>query len=218
MNDIASLTGQPTVLRLGDAEYSVYPLTVADFGKLQAWVDRQFPDPFDVIDRRISLGKLVVNADGAEARVPYAMGEKQHLYKLANDQAVAGRRLIGTPEADELLRSVPGLVEQLYLSISKGDPSVTRETCQEIVDNITAVQARRVETATTADMVMSGEAPKGGPGTPTGGTTPTPTTPGSPTTLSSVSAGLAPSPRSTGGGSSTRPRTPTSGPRSRSAG
>ncbi len=199
MNDIASLTAQPTMLRLGGAVYAVHPLTVADFGKLQAWIDRQTPDPFDVVDRRISLGKLVVGPDGAESRVPYAMGEKQHFYKLAADLSVAGRKLIGTPEADELLRSVPGMVEQLYLSISKGDPSVTREKCQEIVDNISAVQVQRLGAATNADLVMSGEAPKGGPGEPTAGTTPTPTTPASATTLSGVSAGRAPSPSSGGG-------------------
>lgn len=211
MSDLASLSAQPTPLSLGGETYHLHPLTIGEMGKLQAWVDAQFPDPFDLATRAISRGRVVVAPDGTESREPFTVEQQRHLFKVASDLAASGRRLIGTPEGDAKLRSLPGVMEQLYLSISKGDPTFTREKAAAIVDNLTMGQIARVFSATTTDLVMGADDPKGPAGSPSGAT---PTeTPGGTTTLSSVSAGRRRPKPPTGGSSSTSSRKRGSGRR-----
>jgi len=215
MNDLGSLTAQPTRLSLGGEAFDLHPLTIADFGRLQAWVDAQFPNPFDVVGAQISRGRVVENADGTTSRVPFTVEQERYLYRLAGEMAVNTRRLIGTPEGDSVLRSLAGVLEQLYLSISKGDPTFTRERAAALVENLSLVEINRVMSATTVDLVAGEPDPKARPGT-TGGPNPT-ATPGGTTTLSGVSAGRPPK-GPTGGPSSAGSRTPTSGRRKRSGG
>ena len=131
MDNLATLTARPQRIDFGGEEHDVHPLTFEDFGTLQGWVDRQFGDPFEAVnrarregpsDRRRRLGRLRALHRGAAAI-------------LAQDRPGderQGRHPIGTPEADAKLLSLEGLKEQLFLSIRKGDPAFTREDAARI--------------------------------------------------------------------------------------
>lgn len=221
MNDLATLTAQPIRLRLGGGEYDVYPLTYGDFGRIQAWIDAQFPDPFDVVGEQIAKGRIVLGPDGQPkvdesgrvVREPYPQGNQQTLYKLAMDARLNSKHLIGTPEGDAVFNSLACMMEMLYISLGKGDTPLSREEAKTLVDRLSPYELQRVREATNADMVTSGEAPKGDPGNLPDGTTLTETTPAGTTTLSSVSAGRLPKPRPSGGNSSTRRPKPATGRR-----
>jgi hypothetical protein len=115
--DLATLTNQPRPLTVDDRTYQVYPLTLADLGALQKWVNEQFPDPLDALRGRL---------DGFSP---------EHQKFLLKDAAEASRRprpRIGTPEADELLTTADGLAECLYLAVRRGDGAFSREQAAAI--------------------------------------------------------------------------------------
>lgn len=165
MNDIATLTGQAArSIRVDGQAYDLHPLTLDDYGRLQAWVDRQFPDPFDVVSAQIERGRLVVDADGNESRVPYPMAQQQYMLKLALEQASQGRRLIGTPEADTKVQATEGVQEMMFLSITKGRPAFTRAECKALFARLTVAQVAAIFSATNADMVLGDPKAPGTPG------------------------------------------------------
>jgi hypothetical protein len=162
-NDIAALTGQPRQITVAGTSYDVHPLDLDDVGKLQSWVDRQFPDALDVAGRAIDRGRLVVGDDLVERREPYSMAQQQYLLKVAMDSATQGRRLIGTPEADALVQSAAGIMEFLFLSIAKGRPGFTRAEASGLFRQLNVAQTAGVFDATGVSLVVSD--PKAG--TPT---------------------------------------------------
>lgn len=187
MHDVASLTGQPRKLTVAGRDYLLHPLTIADFGELQAWVDAQFPDPFEVVQAAIAKGA-------------FNYVQQQFLLEKALAASTQGKRLIGTPEADRLLLSMEGVKRILVISIRKGDPGFTEEAARDLYLHMGIADLAAMQQITTVAMVASD--PKGGSGSePTSGiSTSRPT----------------PDPASTGGSSSTtRPRS-SSGRRKRS--
>lgn len=169
MNDLTTLSARPRVLRVGDEAHDVHPFTFDDFADLQAWVDSQFPDPFDLATKAIDAGRLVVR-DGKPAREPYPVAQQQHLIKVALEQSSRGRRLIGTPEADEKAQSLDGVKEILYLSIRKGNPDFTRGDAARLYKHMTYGHVARLYQDTEVARVLTD--PKAGPGPATpGGTT-----------------------------------------------
>jgi hypothetical protein len=121
MNDPATLTGQPKPVTAGDETRLIYPLDAEGIGKLQAWVDAQFPNPFEVLDRELR--------DRA-----YNTAQQQFLMRTAMELSVRGRRLIGTPEADALINSAAGTKYMLFLAISRGDPAFTEADAQRFYE------------------------------------------------------------------------------------
>jgi hypothetical protein len=146
----------PRTLTVGERSYQIHPLTVDDtMVDLQAWVDQQFPDPFDVVNEQIERGRLVTNARGEPDREPYPMIVQQFMLKSAIDTANSGKRLVGTPTADAKLASAAGVAEQIYLSIHKGDPAFTRAQAAELFDLLSVAQVSAVFTATNLAEVIS---------------------------------------------------------------
>lgn len=141
MNDIATLTAQPQILRVDGKEYKVHPLTFADLGELQAWVDSQFPDPFEVVSKAMNSGK-------------FNYAQQQFMMQQAMEKATRPRHLLGTMEADELLLSVEGTKKILVVSIRKGDPSFTEKDADELFEKLTQADIAKLESATNLDMVV----------------------------------------------------------------
>lgn len=155
IHDVASLTGTPRTVQLGGEPWRVYPLTVEDLGTLQDWVDRQFPDPFDIASREIDRGRLVLDAQGRPSREPYPVAQQQFLLKTAMELRERGRRLIGMPEADAKLHSMEGLKELLLVSIRKGDPAFTREGADNLYRKMGVGDIAQLVLLTNLSMVTS---------------------------------------------------------------
>jgi len=152
MNDLTSLNAQPRVIKLGGEEHAIYPLSLDDWGRMQSWVDAQFPCPFEAVNRQIATGR-------------YNVTQQQFLMKTAMELSAKSRRLIGTPEADELLSSMEGVKALLTLSIRKGNPGFSDADAERVYGRMTLVDVGRVFKETQAELVTSD--PKAGPGTTT---------------------------------------------------
>src|SRR5438067_1777413 len=158
MNDIASLTAQPVIIRVevkdeqgqptGEVlEYQVYPLKISDYGELQAWINRQFPDPFD------SAWKAIEQARARER--PFNVAQEQFLLKNAAELALRPEHKIGTTEATELLMSAEGTIQYLMVSIRKGDPEFSEADAQKLYDNMTPLDIIKAYMATQLNLVAS---------------------------------------------------------------
>ena len=154
MNDFATLTAQPRALIVGSQRYLVYPLTLADWGQLQAWVDAQFPDPFEVM------------ADALE-KLETSTAQQQLLFKLAMEAATKARRKIGTPEADAVLQSIEGFCQMLLVSIRKGQPDFSEAGAQALFQQMTLGQLRLFLCASEAEHVLA-DPPTPAPGAEAG--------------------------------------------------
>lgn len=123
MNDLPGLAAQPRPLRVrvdgAVREYLIHPLTIDDFAALQVWIDRQFPDPFDVVSSAIAKGD-------------YTVAQQQYLLDRALVESTRGRHAIGTPEGDRMLFSLEGTVQMLLASIRKGDPSFSEDDARTL--------------------------------------------------------------------------------------
>ncbi|WP_422924504.1 hypothetical protein [Singulisphaera sp. PoT] len=160
MNDLSSLTGQAKRLTVGGEVFDLHPLTIDDFGKLQEWVDRQYPDPFDLVNKQISAGRVTLDDDGKEKREEYNVTQQQFLFRIAMEQSSNCKHLIGRPDADALLSTLEGVKQLLLLSIRKSRPDFTDEDADRLYRRMTIGDVARVYQATNADMVMGSERPK----------------------------------------------------------
>lgn len=156
MSGITSLTRQPIPLKVDGIEetYYIHPLTIDDFGALQAWVDAQFPDPFQVVDEAIKRGN-------------YSLPQQQYLMKLAMDAATGqSKHPIGTPEADALLGGLEGFKQLLTISIRKGKPDFSNEEARNLYMHLSLGELQAVLTATEVGALMAD--PKPSSSTPNG--------------------------------------------------
>lgn len=151
MSDLAKLTAQPKPFVAGGVTYQVYPLTIGELGKLQAWIDAQYLDP---------IALALSHCDGLPVQ------KQKFLMEMAIAQASKPKPRLGSPEAAELLNSIGGLTETLYLGIAKGDPSFTREMAAKVVAELTPDTLGSVQEQTEIAAVMpdpkaptTGEAP-----------------------------------------------------------
>ncbi len=158
MNDLATLTSQPVPLRVevkdvtgkptGEVlEYLIHPFVISDFGVMQSWIDRQFPDPFDnargVIAKALEDGK------------PFNVAQEQFLLRTASELAIRSRRLIGTPDADVLMMSLEGALQVIELSIRKGDPTFDKDKARRLYDNMTSADFVKLYQYTQVQYVVS---------------------------------------------------------------
>ena len=141
MSDLPTLTGRPRRLVVRDRTYEIHPITIDDLAGLQSFIDAQFPDPFAAASRALA---------GGEWTVPM----QQHLLRVAMEQATRRRRLIGTPEADEILMSMAGVCELLKLAIRKGDPSFSDDDARALFASMTVADLEGLLTATGMEMVL----------------------------------------------------------------
>jgi hypothetical protein len=157
ISDLSALTAQPSPLKVRGRTYWVHPLTVEEIAGLQSWVDAQFPDPFELVRNELD-------------RRAYNMAQQQFLLEKALEKASAGRRLIGTPEADRVLQSMAGTQQLLYASIRKGDPEFTEEQAEELSHWMTLGDLERLHHATTLSMVFADPKESSGTGPANGKT------------------------------------------------
>lgn len=148
MNSIASLTRQPVLLKVDGIEqaYEIHPLVVDDFGKLQAWIDSQFPDPFVIVDLAIKQGS-------------YTIPQQQFLMQQAFNAASNPKHPIGTPEADRLLQSMAGVLEMLKISIRKGRPEFSDDEAKKLYMHMGLGHLHSVFNATEVSLLMSDPKP-----------------------------------------------------------
>jgi len=142
MNNIATLTAQPQTLAVDGKEYKVYPLTFADLGELQTWVDSQFPDPFAVVSKAMKSGE-------------FNYAQQQYMLSQAIEKATRPKHLLGTPEADELLMSIEGCKKTLVLSIRRGDPTFTEDDADRLFAKMTEADIAKLNIAMNLDMVTN---------------------------------------------------------------
>ena len=146
MNDLPGLSGQPRPLRVrvegAVREYLIHPLTIDDFAALQSWVDRQFPDPFEVVS-------------AALAARDYTVAQQQYLMREALVESTRGRHAIGTPDGDRMLFSLEGTIQMLWRSIRKGDPSFAEDDARKLRQWLTLADLQAVYAYTQAALVTS---------------------------------------------------------------
>ena len=142
MNDLASLAGKPKPLLVDGREYAVYPLTIDDLADLQAWCDRQCPDPIEAVAKHLGSGK-------------FNPVQEKYLLRMAVEVATAPRPKIGSPETQAMIGSLEGCAMLLWLSIRKGDPGFSEEAGKTLAKKIGVGRVHQVIEFTGADMVAS---------------------------------------------------------------
>jgi hypothetical protein len=146
VDSLASLTAQPKPLVVGDKTYQMHPLTIDDFGKLQAWCDSQYKDPMDVVATKLGTGQ-------------FTKRQEEYLMRVAVETARKPKPKLGEPEVDALLNSLEGFQQIAYLSIRKGLPDFTLADAKAMIDQMGNEKLSTMMLATNADMILSGEDP-----------------------------------------------------------
>lgn len=147
MNNLAVLTAQPVPFTVAGRDYKVHPLTLDDFGLIQAWVDHQFPDPLELLDARLEK---------------YPVPLQKHLLKSALEIAAQPKPRLGSEEANRLaFQTVDGIKELLYLAIHKGDPLFTRGAAALLAARIGLAGLALILKATGADQILNASESEG---------------------------------------------------------
>lgn len=141
VNDIATLTATPRTVKLAGRNYSVRPLTLGDYGKLQAWLESQMPD---------TLGLVLSHCrDG----VPVPL--QKHMISEALQQASRPRIKLGSPEADAMLATMDGAKQMIRLGISRCDPTFDDAAAQALFEQASAEELAAAIQVMTADLAFS---------------------------------------------------------------
>ncbi len=157
MNDVASLSSQPTLIEVKELDqnneptgeilkYWIHPLTFEDIGKLQEWLDRQFPDPIQQAQEAIERA--------AERGKPFTVAQEQFLYKSAQELAAKAKVKVGMLEATQLLLSAEGNTQIIFLSIKKGDPNFKDEDAKKLFHSLDPATLIRVQRASQANLIV----------------------------------------------------------------
>jgi hypothetical protein len=142
VNDPTALAGLPKSLTFDGRTYKVHPLTLADFGELQDWVDAQHPDPVAVAKQNLDDFPIPI---------------QKHLLDRALELATRPKPRIGSPEADAILVTPAGLVEVLRVCIAKGDPTFTRARAAEVFGRLSMAEFGQVINASGLDLVVTAD-------------------------------------------------------------
>jgi hypothetical protein len=144
MSNLTSLTGSPRTVTLGGEPYQVFPLTLADLGELQAWLDTQLPDPLAVVKRHIDSGGV-------------PMEQAKFLYSQALAEATKTRLHLSSPDSLPYLNSPAGVCQMLLLTVRKGRPGWTLADAQALCGKLTPADIMRLQTITELDKVLPAE-------------------------------------------------------------
>lgn len=142
--NLAELTGQQKIIRVGGREYQAYPLTLDDQGELQAWIDQYSVDPFDVLAQQL-------------AKRVWPQAVQEQMTKLAYEHAMRGKPLLGTVQAQALLASLEGRQMIFWLSIRKGDPSFSQDEAADLLRQLDTEAQEKIRAA--AD-ILGDDSPK----------------------------------------------------------
>jgi hypothetical protein len=141
MSNLTTLTGSARTVVLAGESYQVYPLTLADLGELQAWLDTQLPDPLALVRRHIDA-----------ANVP--MEQAKFLYAEALREASKTRIHLSSPEALPYINGANGVIELLFLAIRKGRPNWSRDQARTVFESLTPADIQRLQSLTELDQVV----------------------------------------------------------------
>lgn len=142
MSELTTLTAQPSPMTIDGETYMVHPFDMNDWGELQAWVDRQHPDPFEIVKAAIAKGG-------------FTFAQQQFMLKEALEKASKPKCKIGTVEADELTMSMEGMRQVLFLSIRKGRPGFTEADAADLSTKLSMVDVANLAQSSTLDMLVS---------------------------------------------------------------
>jgi hypothetical protein len=152
-NDLATLTAAARPVPIGGKVYLVRPLTIDDYGALQAWLDAQWPDPFDVVNDQVS-------------RREYSPAQQRHMLSAALELATRPRPKLGSDDAEPLVSSPAGVAQVLYLTIRRDDPTFTLAAATALLKLMTPADFARIFKVSEADRVLP--QPQGDDPKPTG--------------------------------------------------
>jgi hypothetical protein len=143
-------------------QYLLFPLTLGDFGQLQAWCDARQPSPYASVSRQLGNGL-------------FNRAQEQELLKSAIKLDTAPKPQLGSAECDELVCSLQGMAKLIQISIAKGDPRFTEEEALEVLKRMNPADVLLMKSILDVDFIVGGEKkgedtdPKvestGGPGT-----------------------------------------------------
>lgn len=142
MNDLRTLTAQPRPMTVDGETYMVHPLDMNGWGAIQAWLDAQRPDPFEVVKAAIAKGG-------------WSFAQEQYMIQQAIEKSMETKPLLGSVEADALLLSIPGYTQILYQSIRKGRPEFTEQDAADLAAKLTAADFANVNLSTNLDLMAS---------------------------------------------------------------
>jgi hypothetical protein len=145
--NLASLNASPRSIPIGGEVFQVHPLTLADHGKLQAWLETQLPDPLGMVQAYIDRAKP-------------SMEVQKFLLREAVHEASRTRVFLNSPEAIPYLNSPDGIIELLWISIVKGRPEFTREQARDVFGSMTSADVLKLQGTTEIDQVMAEPDPK----------------------------------------------------------
>lgn len=145
MNDAATVFGRPKELEVGPDVYKLYPLDFDDHGDIQRWLDDQIRNPMDLVRKEIARGGL-------------PMEVQRYMVEAALKVWARSKILVGTPEADELLNTIRGRAQMLFLSVRKGSPRFTFDDAMGVLRRMD--ELARTEAMKAADVLRSNSDPK----------------------------------------------------------
>jgi len=154
---IDTLTAAPMTIDIGGRPLRIAPLTLADLGMLQAWVNAQLPDPV-AIARRL-----------AEGFPPEVQSEVlREAYRDARESKRSAA--LGTLEADAILGTTDGLAEVLALGLRKHQPEMARGDVAKLLDVLAPGDLDRIMSHAFGDeMGAVAVGPKAPPAAPPAG-------------------------------------------------
>lgn len=128
--DLAVATGQPEEITLACGEtILVRPMEMQEWGALQAWFKRRCPSP---VTRALYA---IQQAHQAGERI--SPDVQQMLLDHAQTQAISWPPRILSPDWLAILDGVEGaLAECLYAILSRANPIVSRERCEDIAKQL----------------------------------------------------------------------------------
>jgi hypothetical protein len=159
VNDAATVMGRPKDLEVGPDTYKLYPLDFDDHGDIQIWLDDQIRNPMDLVRKEITRGGL-------------PMEVQRYMVEAALKVWARSKILVGTPEADELLNTIRGRAQLMYLSVRKGNPRFTFDDAMGVLRRMD--EMARAEAMRAADVLRADRDPKAGPTNGSTATTPSP--------------------------------------------
>lgn len=141
-SSLASLAAKPVRFTVGNEAYDLYPVTFDSLGDIQKWCDDRSPDPFEIVAAQIESGR-------------FTPAQEKHLLDSALRASIAAKPKIGTPECDEMLRSIEGIEYVLWLSVRPGRPDFKHEDARKLMRDLGLQGTARILRATNLDQVLS---------------------------------------------------------------
>lgn len=115
MGELADIAASGRAIEIRGKNYLLLPLTFADFGHLESWVE----------GLPLEIAKL--HMKGLEP------AERQQLLQAAWDDSKPGTIGLSSPELTTMLQSARGAIQLLWLSLRKTEKDITTEQVGSLI-------------------------------------------------------------------------------------